>query len=74
MRLRHLILAMLAGAATVLGFAPFLLFPLPLASLALLFGLLAGRRRSGEGFALGLAWGLGCFVAGISWLYVALHP
>jgi len=64
---------MLAGAATVLGFAPFLLFPLPLASLALLFGLLAGRRRSGEGFALGLAWGLGCFVAGISWLYVALH-
>ncbi len=64
---------MLAGAATVLGFAPFLLFPLPLASLALLFGLLAGRRHAGEGFALGLAWGLGLFVAGVSWLYVALH-
>lgn len=64
---------MLAGAATVLGFAPFLLFPMPLATLALLFGLLAGCRRSGEGFALGLAWGLGSFVAGISWLYVALH-
>ncbi|QID18810.1 apolipoprotein N-acyltransferase [Nitrogeniibacter mangrovi] len=73
MRLRHLILAMLAGAATVLGFAPFLLFPLPLVTLAVLFGLLAGCRRAGEGFALGLAWGLGCFVAGISWLYVALH-
>lgn len=73
MRLRHPTLALLAGAATVLGFAPFQLFPLPLASLALLFGLLAGRRRAGEGFAIGLAWGLGFFVAGVSWLYVALN-
>jgi len=72
-RLRHPILALLAGAATVLGFAPFQLFPLPLASLALLFGLLAGRRHAGEGFAIGLAWGLGFFVAGVSWLYVALN-
>jgi len=72
-RLRHPILALLAGAATVLGFAPFQLFPLPLVTLALLFGLLAGRHRMGEGFAIGLAWGLGFFVAGVSWLYVALN-
>ena len=73
MRVRFLLAAMFAGAVSVLGFAPFRLFPLPVVTLAVLFGLLAHRQRAGDGFALGLAWGLGFFVAGISWLYVALH-
>ena len=64
---------MLAGAASVLAFAPFQLFPAAIVSLAVLFGLLARAARSGDGFALGLSWGLGAFVAGISWLYVALN-
>ncbi|MCB1959611.1 MAG: apolipoprotein N-acyltransferase [Rhodocyclaceae bacterium] len=73
MRPRLLAAAMLAGAASVLAFAPFQLFPAALFSLAVLFGLLARATRSGEGFAIGLAWGLGAFVAGVSWLYVALN-
>lgn len=73
MRLRFVLAAMFAGAVSVLGFAPFQLFPLPVVTLAVLFGLLAHRRRAGDGFVLGFAWGLGFFVAGISWLYVALH-
>jgi apolipoprotein N-acyltransferase len=61
------------GAATVLGFAPFGLFPLPLLTLA---GLFALWRRSGSPLAaalLGYAWGLGFFLAGVSWVYVSLH-
>lgn len=63
----------LAGAAAVFGFAPFYGYPLPFLSMAVLF--LAWRRcsgpRSGAGF--GLAWGLGFFLAGVSWVYVSLH-
>ncbi len=73
MRLRYVLAAMVAGAVSVFGFAPFQLFPLPVVTLAVLFGLLAHRRRAGDGFVLGFAWGLGFFVAGISWLYVALN-
>ncbi|MEZ5626470.1 MAG: apolipoprotein N-acyltransferase [Rhodocyclaceae bacterium] len=73
MRLRLPAGAMLAGIVSVLGFAPFQLFPATLLSLAILFGLLARQRHAGNGFAIGLAWGLGAFLGGVSWLYVALH-
>ena len=73
MRLRLPVVAMLAGIVSVLGFAPFQLFPAAIVSLAVLFGLLARQRRAGFGFAIGLAWGLGAFLGGVSWLYVALH-
>jgi apolipoprotein N-acyltransferase len=65
--------ALLFGAAAVLGFAPVGLFPLPIVSLALLFHLWrrAGSARAVAG--LGFAWGLGCFLAGVSWVYVSLH-
>jgi apolipoprotein N-acyltransferase len=69
----HGFAALLIGAATVLGFAPFDLFPLPVLSLALLFWLwrrAGGARRAAM---LGYAWGLGCFLAGVSWVYVSLH-
>jgi apolipoprotein N-acyltransferase len=65
--------ALLLGAATVLGFAPFGLFPLPLLTLAALFAL---WRRAGSPRAaalLGFAWGLGFFLCGVSWVYVSLH-
>ena len=71
--MRSLAGAFLLGAATVLGFAPLEIFPLPLLTLALLFRL--GRnatspRRAG---LLGLSWGLGFFLTGVSWVYVSLH-
>ncbi|HZV55931.1 MAG TPA: apolipoprotein N-acyltransferase [Rhodocyclaceae bacterium] len=68
-----LIVALLSGAATVFGFAPFELFPLPVVTFAVLFHL--WRRADGplQAAALGFAWGLGCFLAGVSWVYVSLH-
>jgi apolipoprotein N-acyltransferase len=70
---KALLVAFLAGAATVFGFAPFELFPLPILTLAVLFHL----WRQADGFRaaglIGLAWGMGCFLAGVSWVYVSLH-
>ena len=73
-------LALLAGAASVLAYAPFELFPLAFVALALLFRLLetegpaVGRGRAlRRGFGIGFAWGLGVLLAGVSWIYVALH-
>jgi apolipoprotein N-acyltransferase len=65
--------ALLLGAATVLGFAPFEVFPLPVLSLGLLFLLWRGAQLPRHAALLGFAWGLGCFLAGVSWVYVSLH-
>ena len=64
--------ALLLGAATVFGFAPFDLPGLPLLTLALLFVLSqeAPPRRAAR---LGFAFGLGLFGSGVSWVYIALN-
>ena len=64
--------AFLLGAACVLGFAPFQLFPLPLVALAALVRLWrdAPPRRAA---LLGFAFGAGFFLAGVSWVYVSMH-
>lgn len=72
-RLSSLVLAALAGAATVFAFAPFYLWPLAIISLGVLFTLWHGATSAKSAAALGFAWGLGLFLAGVSWLYVALH-
>ena len=65
--------AALIGALTVLGFAPFYWFPLPVVTLALLI-MLWRRAASRRAAALrGFAFGLGYFLAGVSWVYVSLH-
>jgi apolipoprotein N-acyltransferase len=64
--------ALLLGASTVFSFAPFGASALPALTLAGLFALwqpVASPRRA---FALGFAFGLGLFGAGVSWVYVAL--
>ncbi len=77
MKLR-LLAALLAGGASVFAFSPFDAWPLAIASLAVLAALL-GKVETAEaitakaGFVLGFAWGFGAFVAGVSWLYVALN-
>ncbi len=64
-------IAFLAGAATVLAFAPFGLEPLAFLTLALLihFWVDAPPRRCA---LLGFWFGLGLFGAGVSWVYVSL--
>ncbi len=65
--------ALVLGALTVLGFAPFHLFPLPFLSLGLLF-LLWRRAESPRRAAwLGFLWGLGFFLVGVSWVYISMH-
>ena len=64
--------ALLLGVATVFSFAPFGASLLPALTLAGLFALwqrTGSARRAG---VLGFAFGLGLFVAGVSWVYVAL--
>ena len=66
------LVALLAGALAVGGFAPLNLWPLPLLSLALLFGMLLRVSTRRAGFVIGFAWGLGFFLAGVSWIYISL--
>lgn len=70
---RSLTVPFFLGALTVAGFAPFDIFILPVATLAVLFRLWA-RAPSGRGAAwIGMAFGLGLFGVGVSWVYVSLH-
>jgi apolipoprotein N-acyltransferase len=65
--------AFLLGAATVLGFAPASLVPLPFFSAAGLLWLWQEAAAPRRAAALGFAFGLGLFLAGVSWVYVSLH-
>ncbi|MDR0564095.1 MAG: apolipoprotein N-acyltransferase [Azoarcus sp.] len=66
------LLMLLAGGLSVLAFAPIGVFPMAFLSLAVLVYWLDDTALKRTGFALGFAWGLGAFGAGVSWLYVAL--
>jgi len=66
------IVAFALGALTVLGFAPFHLFVLPVITLAMLarqWQTETARRAA----LIGFAFGLGMFLGGVSWVYVSLH-
>jgi apolipoprotein N-acyltransferase len=67
-----LLYSVLAGAATVLAFAPFGLHPFALLTLALLIHLWM-RAPPQRCALLGFAFGAGLFGAGVSWVYVSLH-
>lgn len=66
-------LACLLGVVSVLGFAPFDLFLLPLIALALLFHLWRGAATPRGAAWFGFCYGLGFFLTGVSWVYVSLH-
>ena len=65
--------ALAAGAATVFGFAPFGLSLLPVVTLAFLFAMWQDAATPRAAAASGFAFGLGLFLAGASWVYVALN-
>lgn len=70
-RLR-LFAALFLGAASVLAYAPLGWFPLAWLTLGGFFLLLGQVATAGEGARLGAAFGLGMFLAGVSWVYVSL--
>jgi apolipoprotein N-acyltransferase len=57
----------------VLAFAPFYWWPLILVSVGALFWAWSRAANAREAALIGFVWGLGLFLAGVSWLYVALH-
>jgi apolipoprotein N-acyltransferase len=65
------VIAFIAGAATVLAFAPLSYYPL-----ALVAGMLLARQWSNASpracFLAGFWFGLGFFLAGVSWVYVSM--
>ncbi|MBS1210661.1 MAG: lnt [Proteobacteria bacterium] len=68
------LIALLAGAASVLAYAPFDQFWLMPLSWGVLYALLRHESmRPGRGFLLGWAWGSGALFAGLCWLVVALN-
>jgi apolipoprotein N-acyltransferase len=62
-----------AGAASVAGFGDPVLFPLPIAALAVLGWLWVRATSWRRAALLGFAFGAGLFMAGVSWVYVSLH-
>lgn len=68
-----LIATLLLGAVTVLGFAPFYFFPVPVITLALLFYFWRKCVSSMQAALLGFSFGMGMFGAGVTWIYVSLH-
>ncbi|MDP2760890.1 MAG: apolipoprotein N-acyltransferase [Sideroxyarcus sp.] len=67
------LIAFIAGALAVLGFAPFDFFPLPVLALAVLFWLWNRAEYPLQAAGLGFAFGMGLFAFGIGWIYIALH-
>jgi apolipoprotein N-acyltransferase len=65
--------AFVLGIGSVFGFAPFGLAGLPLLALALLFTLWQRAVSPRAAAALGFAFGIGLFGAGVSWIYIALN-
>ncbi len=61
------------GAAAVPGFAPTELAVLPVLSAAGLLWLWQQAATPRRAAALGFAFGLGLFLAGVSWVYISLH-
>ena len=70
---KSLLAAFIAGLSCVFGFAPLGIFIIPVFALAVLFTLWGRADSPRVAGWLGFAFGLGLFIAGISWIYVALH-
>ncbi|MBL8496595.1 apolipoprotein N-acyltransferase [Nitrosomonas sp. JL21] len=67
------IVVFLLGMLTVLGFAPFYFFPVPVITLAILLGFCYHSRTPRQAAWWGFCFGMGLFSAGVTWIYVSLH-
>jgi apolipoprotein N-acyltransferase len=69
----EIIISFPLGALTVLGFAPFYLFPVPVFTVALLCHFWRKATTPTSAAWLGFSFGMGMFGAGVTWIYVSLH-
>jgi apolipoprotein N-acyltransferase len=69
----HLGLPLIAGALCVSGFSPFSFFLAPLLGLAVLFWVWRHSGSPRQAFLSGFVFGLGYFLAGVSWVFVSMH-
>jgi apolipoprotein N-acyltransferase len=67
-----LAVAIVAGGALPLAFAPFAIFPLAPLSYAILIFLWRGASPT-RAFGLGCLYGFSSFLAGLYWIYVSVH-
>lgn len=67
------LIAIMLGILAIAGFAPFNFYPATIFSIAGLFYLWRRADRPMQAAWLGLAFGLGFFIAGIYWIYISLH-
>jgi len=65
--------ALVAGGATVFGFAPFGAYALPFVTLALLFVLWQDAASARDAAWYGFLFGAGLFGVGTPWVYIALN-
>ena len=69
----YLIPSFLLGALTVLGFAPFYLFPVPVITIACLLYFWRKSETPLQAALLGFCFGMGMFGVGVTWIYISLH-
>jgi apolipoprotein N-acyltransferase len=67
------LLALAAGAVNVFAFAPFGVWPLQIATLALLFWMVLQETSPKRGAQIGWAYSFGWLAAGVYWLYISMH-
>lgn len=65
--------AMLAGALSILAFAPFGLWPIQIFTLTLFFWLLQKASSAKHAALIGWAYSFGWLACGVHWLYVSMH-
>ena len=72
-KLIAMLCALILGAGTVLGFAPYYLFPIPIFTIIGLCYLWAKAETPAAAWLLGFSYGLGLYCVGIYWIYISLH-
>ena len=70
---QNFLLAFALGALSVLGFAPFYIFPIPIFAIAGLCYFWAKVSTPAGAWLLGFSYGLGLYCVGIYWIYIILH-
>src|SRR4051812_36745314 len=70
---RYTLGAFALGAITIAGFAPLYLYPLPIATLAVLLVLWLAAETPRRAAIIGWWFGIGFFLFGVSWVYVSLN-